>query len=85
VAAVEYDPAQPPGHADEEATGRVLARHQGQLMAIDGVEGVGVGRDRIGNSAIVVFLRDASVAAQVPSQIEGCPVETSVTGIVDAY
>jgi hypothetical protein len=62
----------------------VLARHADELMAIDGVEGTGVGRNGVGDDAIVVYLRDASVRSRVPSEIEGYPVEPSVTGVIDA-
>lgn len=54
-------------------------------MSIDGVEGVGIGRDRVGNDAIVVYLRDASARTSVPAEVEGVRVETTVTGIVDPY
>ena len=54
-------------------------------MAINGVEGVAIGRDRIGNDALVVYLRDSSVSAQLPSEVEGYPVETVITGSIDAY
>jgi hypothetical protein len=83
-AEVEYNPAQPSSSA-QSAVALVLARHADELMAIDGVEGTGVGRNDVGNDAIVVYLRDASVRSRVPSEIEGHPVETSVTGVIDAF
>jgi hypothetical protein len=53
-------------------------------MAIDGVEGVGVGRNGIGDDAIIVYLRSDDVKARIPRSIDGYPVETKVTGIIDA-
>ena len=64
-------------------TGR--ARHTSKLMAIDGVMGVAIGRSPTGDDAIVLYLRDPSVKRKVPSQVEGYPVETTVTGEIDAY
>jgi hypothetical protein len=53
-------------------------------MGIAGVEGVGITRDAIGDDAIVVYVRDSSVAGRLPRELEGHPVEVSVTGIIDA-
>jgi len=47
------------------------AREQ-QLMEIQGVEGVGIGVDDIGNPAIVVYVNSAGVRKQ---QIEGFKVK----------
>ena len=63
---------------------RVKEDHEKELMAIEGVEGIGVGRDSIGNDAIVVYLRTDDVKSRIPRTIEGYPVETRVTGIIDA-
>ena len=62
----------------------VRQRHERDIAAIDGVVGLGIGRSRTGQDAIVVYLRDAAVGARLPSELEGYPVETVVTGIVDA-
>ncbi|APA68518.1 MULTISPECIES: hypothetical protein [unclassified Janthinobacterium] len=58
-------------------------RNERALMAIDGVEGVSLGQTAIGREAIVVYLRDSSVKPRVPLQVEGYPVETSITGQID--
>ena len=68
----------PPGRL--EAAKR---RNERALMAIDGVEGVSLGQTAIGGEALVVYLRDASVKRRVPSQVDGYPVETSITGQID--
>lgn len=71
----QYTPAAP-----LEAAKR---RNERALMAIDGVEGVSVGHTAVGKDALVVYLRDSSVKRRVPSQVEGYPVETSITGQID--
>lgn len=58
--------------------------HERELMAIDGVEGVGIGRNSIGDDAIIVYLRSEDAKKRVPQNIGGYPVETKVTGIIDA-
>ena len=80
-----YDPGQAGGGTGQSQVESVLARNERALMAIDGVVGIGIGRTRIGDDAIVLYLRDASVKQRVPTQIEGYPVETTVTGEIDAY
>ena len=62
----------------------VRQRHERDIIAIDGVVGLATGRSRAGGDAIVVYVRDASVEARVPSELEGYPVVTVVTGAVDA-
>jgi hypothetical protein len=74
----QYTPAAPPGRL--EAARR---RNERALMAIDGVEGVSLGQTAVGKEALVVYLRDSSVKRRVPLQIEGYPVETSITGQID--
>jgi hypothetical protein len=49
--------------------------HEQQLMEIQGVEGVGVGVDDIGNPAIVVYVNSAGVQKLLPQQIEGFKVK----------
>jgi hypothetical protein len=74
----QYTPAAPQGRL--EAARR---RNERALMAIDGVEGVSLGQTAVGKEALVVYLRDSSVKRRVPLQIEGYPVETSITGQID--
>ena len=84
-AAMPYEPEQASGGAGQSQVESVRARNERTLMAIDGVVGVGIGRTPIGDDAIVLYLRDASVKQRVPTQVEGYPVETTVTGEIDAY
>lgn len=60
----------------------VRARHEAELMAIDGVVSVGVGRGVDGREVIIVGLADAFRAASspVPSTINGVHVEVRVVG-----
>ncbi len=75
----------PPGEfATQSGIALAKERSEQRLMAINGVEGVAIGRDRIGDDALVVYLRDPSVRAQLPSEVEGYSVETVVTGSIDA-
>lgn len=62
----------------------VLQEHEQELMAIPGVEGVGIGQDAIGNEGLVIYVRDAGVAAQLPKSLKGLHVECKVTGVIDA-
>jgi hypothetical protein len=55
------------------------------LLGIDGVEGVGVGRDRLGRSTLVVYVRDRAVGAGLPSEVGGMAVVVEVVGRIDAF
>jgi hypothetical protein len=75
-------PAEGPPRSEIEA---VRQRHERDLLAIDGVIGIALGRGPTGEDALVLYLRDESVTSRVPSEIEGHPVTTVVTGTIDAY
>lgn len=62
-----------------------LRRHESRLLAIEGVEGVARGRTREGKDAVLLYLRDASVRGRVPPEVDGYPVQTTVTGIIEAH
>jgi hypothetical protein len=87
------DPAMPYDGAGERAVGpseepeieAVRRRHEKDLISIDGILGISVGRTPTGEDALVLYLRDPSVRSLVPSEIEGHPVQTIVTGTIDAY
>jgi hypothetical protein len=82
-AAIQFTP---PRADAEHAAGidAVRRRHEKELLAIDGVTGVAIGRTATGQDAIVVYLREASAEACVPVAIEGYSVQTVVTGIIEA-
>jgi hypothetical protein len=80
-AAVPYRPS------EQQLTGaRAAVRdHDTELLAVDGIEGVAAGQDKSGGDAIVVYVRQESVAERVPKTIEGFPVEVVVSGPITAY
>ena len=80
-AAMPYQPAQETATSAIEVARR---RHERALLAIAGVTGVAVGRTAPGDEAILVYIRDASVKALIPTQIDRFPVETQVTGEINA-
>jgi len=84
-AAMVYDPGMREPDVSPAAVEVARQRNEQALLSIDGVMGVAVGRTPIGEDAIVLYLRDASVKARVPTHVEGYPVETIVTGEIDAY
>jgi hypothetical protein len=82
-AAMPYDPDDDLGTQDGIAA--VISRQEKELLPVDGVEGIGAGRDPAGHDALVVNVRDESVASAVPEKIDGYPVEIVVTGQISAY
>ena len=72
------DPATP------SALAAVKDRNESRLVAIDGVKGVGMGRDPIGRDALVIYISDQSVSSRLPTVVEGFPVVFVVTGEIDA-
>ncbi|HYR74402.1 MAG TPA: hypothetical protein VEM96_01050 [Pyrinomonadaceae bacterium] len=83
-AAMAYYPEEHTTTASSSDIERVKQAHEQELMSIDGVEGVGIGKNPIGGDAILVYLRDEGARKRVPGNIEGHPVETLVTGVIDA-
>ena len=49
----------------------VKQAHELLLMQVEGVEGVGIGVDDIGDPAIVVYVNGAGVQKLLPQQIDG--------------
>ncbi len=64
----------------------VKKKHEARLLALPGVVSVGIGRDKDGNSAIVVGLdrKRAETEAQVPSFLEEYPVLVQIIGPIRA-
>lgn len=77
----------PPSALD--AVRRVKERHEGRLLAIPGVVGVGVGfSDRVnGQAAIEIYVRQPanSMRSHLPSSLEGVAVKIVETGEIQAY
>lgn len=65
----------------------VKARHRDSLFALPGVVGTGVSVDDAGNPVIEVYLDRAArdVQRPIPSELDGIPVRTVVTGPITAY
>jgi hypothetical protein len=63
----------------------VKGKYEGELMAIPGVVGVGIG-DCNGKECIVVLIRDrtAQVDREMPGTLDGYPVQIEVTGPIKA-
>jgi len=62
---------------------QVQERHQEELMALDGVVGVGSGlEERSGRTVLKVYVAQKTPALQdrIPSQLDGYPVQIEVTG-----
>ena len=59
----------------------VLEQHTGWLMSLPGVVGTGQG-ERDGVACIRVFVADerTKLMKEIPSELEGYPVEVQVTG-----
>ena len=83
-AAMPYHPEGDATTGSSSGVERVRQSHERELMSIDGVEGVGIGKNPIGNDAILVYLRDEGARKRVPANIEGFPVETIITGVIEA-
>ncbi len=66
----------------EKAIEHVLSEHSDSLMALAGVVGTGLGM-REGAPCIVVFVeynRSIELISQIPSDIEGYPVQVRESG-----
>ena len=83
-AAMPYSPEESTTTNVSSTLERVKLDHEQELMAIDGVEGIGVGKSKIGDDAIIVYLRDEGARKLIPRSIAGYPVETIITGVIDA-
>jgi len=74
-AAVEYRPF---GAPEPLSTGKQ------ELLDLDGVEGVGEGRDLAGRETITVYVRDQAVLESLPAELEGKSIMPMVTGVINA-
>lgn len=80
-----YPDEQADDAAGDSAIERIKQVHERELLTIDGVEGVGIGQNEIGDKVILVYLRDAETVNKIPQNIEGFEVRTQITGVIDAY
>ncbi len=60
---------------------QVKAKHETQLLTIEGVEGVGIGEE-LSKRVLKVYVvkKTKTLQEKIPSQIEGYPVRIEVTG-----
>ena len=79
-----FGQAEPEEGASSSRVDEVRRKHEGDLLRIDGVEGVSIESDEIGEDVIVVFVRDESVVRKIPGSLDGVPVRAEVTGEFDA-
>lgn len=80
--AVEYNPE--PDEPESEAVA-VKNRHEAELMQMPGVTGCGVGRNAVGDPAIVLYVEERAAAGPLPRAIEGVEVVVEVTGPIETY
>jgi hypothetical protein len=62
----------------EDEVMKIKDRHSEQLLNIPGVHGVGVGGDEQGRPNLVILCeldKYPGLAAELPKEIEGCPVK----------
>jgi hypothetical protein len=67
---------------------QVKARHELDLLRIEGVQGVGVGLDEKGQQEVIkVYVNKKTPLLQqrIPSEIEGFPVDVEVSGEFRAF
>ena len=83
-AVMHYSPDESTAENTSSSVGQVKQKHEQELIAIDGVEGVGVGKNEIGDDAIIVYLREPGVVKRIPKNIEGHPVVVHITGPIEA-
>lgn len=70
----------PVRYAPDETVSPERDTAEAVLRQIPGVEGIGEGRDAIGDPAWVVYVRDKSVAESLPAQVSGRRVVPEVSG-----
>jgi hypothetical protein len=64
---------------------RVKDRYEGQLLSLDGVQGVGIG-DADGQPAIAVYVDHAlAQSVEIPQKLDDVPVVVEESGVFEAY
>ena len=64
----------------------VKSRHEKRLLQLPGVISVGIGKDENGIPAIIVGLKSSNpqTESQLPTRLEGYPVQVRVVGEIKA-
>jgi hypothetical protein len=73
------------GQRSLAAVAAVQARNSERLLALPEVVGHGIGFDEAGRPLIELYVAGPRRATSIPSQVEGVPVRTVVTGTITAY
>jgi hypothetical protein len=73
-----------PNQESPSVLAAVRDRNEARLLAVDGVKGVGIGRNQIGQDALVIYIVDQSVGGRLPRMIEKFPVVLQITGEIEA-
>lgn len=61
---------------------QVKQQYEQCLLGINGVTGVGIGKDATNKDVIIVYLHDASVQKYIPKKLDSFAVQTIVTGVI---
>lgn len=83
--AMAYPTNEEGGHMPKSGIERIKEKYEQRLFSIDGVVGVGIGTNEIGDDVIVIYLRDETALKRVPSELEGFSVRTQISGEFEAY
>ena len=70
----------PVTYSPNQAVAPERQKAEAVLKGIPGVQGVGEGRDSIGNPAWIAYIRDASVAERLPKRVGDRDVVPMTTG-----
>ena len=74
-----------PGSDASSKAEKARRKFERQFLEMNGVEGVAVETDAIGEDIIVVFVSDESVVQKIPDSVDGIQVRIEVGGLFDAF
>lgn len=79
-AEITYDPTQDDQHLNEQVDQSDFIEAEKILMNREGVQGVAKTTSAAGTDAILAYVLNEQIIAQLPSQVGGLPVIAEVTG-----
>ena len=62
----------------------VKNKHEREIMAIPGVQGVGVTKTELGDDAIAIYVKEKALIGTLPKALDGYEVDTIFVGDIDA-